>query len=386
MRPVGRAHRPGAAQCVKLSVAMNTIQIPDSSRRWDCLSLGEVMLRLDPGEGRIHTTRQFTVWEGGGEYNVARGLRRCFGLRTAIATALAENPVGRLVEDFILQGGVDTSLLKWVPYDGVGRAVRNGLNFTERGFGVRAAAGCSDRGNTAISHVKSGDFDWEMIFGPKYGSRWLHTGGIFAALSASTAEVAVEAMDAARKYGTPVSYDLNFRDSLWKAIGGKAKAQEVNREIVRKVDLLLGNEEDFSAMLGVQIKGVTEDFAELPIEGYSDMLREVASLYPNLKLIASTLRSVRSATQNAWGAIALYEDKIVHVPQMDIEIMDRVGGGDSFASGLIYGLLADKGIDWAVRCGVAHGALAMTTPGDTSMATLPEVERIIKGGSARIAR
>jgi 2-dehydro-3-deoxygluconokinase len=365
---------------------MNTLSIPDSVRRWDCLSLGEVMLRLDPGEGRIHTTRQFQVWEGGGEYNVARGLRRCFGLRTAIATALAENQVGRLVEGLMLQGGVDTSLLKWIPYDGVGRTVRNGLNFTERGFGVRAAAGCSDRGHTAMAQVKSGDFDWETIFGPANGSRWFHTGGIFAALSASTAQVAVEAMDAARKYGTPVSYDLNFRDSLWKSIGGKAKAQEVNREIVRKVDLLLGNEEDFSAMLGVKIKGVSEDFAELPIEGYAEMLREVASLYPNLKLIASTLRSVRSATQNAWGAIALYEDKIVHVPQTDIEIMDRVGGGDSFASGLIYGLLANKGIDYAVRCGVAHGALAMTTPGDTSMATLAEVERIIKGGSARIAR
>ena len=365
---------------------MNTLIIPDSPRRWDCLSLGEVMLRLDPGEGRIHTARQFQVWEGGGEYNVARGLRRCFGLRTAIATALAENQVGRLVEDFILQGGVDTSLLKWVPYDGVGRAVRNGLNFTERGFGVRAAAGCSDRGHTAVAQVKSGDFDWDSIFGPANGSRWFHTGGIFAALSASTAQVAVEAMDAAHKYGTPVSYDLNFRDSLWKSIGGKSKAQEVNREIVRKVDLLLGNEEDFSAMLGVNIKGVTEDFAELPIAGYEEMLREVASLYPNLKLIASTLRSVHSATSNAWGAIALYEDKIVHVPQRDVEIFDRVGGGDSFASGLIYGLLANKGIDWAVRCGVAHGALAMTTPGDTSMATLSEVERIIKGGSARIAR
>jgi len=365
---------------------MNTLLIPDSPRRWDCLSLGEVMLRLDPGEGRIHTARQFQVWEGGGEYNVARGLRRCFGLRTAIATALAENQVGRLVEDFILQGGVDTSLLKWVPYDGVGRTVRNGLNFTERGYGVRAAAGCSDRGNTAVSQIKSGDFDWETIFGPANGSRWFHTGGIFAALSASTAQVAAEAMDAARKFGTPVSYDLNYRDSLWKAIGGKAKAQEVNREIVRKVDMLLGNEEDFSAMLGVKIKGVSEDFAELPIEGYSEMLREVASLYPNLKVIASTLRSVRSATQNAWGAIALYEDKIVHVPQTDIDIFDRVGGGDSFASGLVYGLLAGKGIDYAVRCGVAHGALAMTTPGDTSMASLSEVERIIKGGSARIAR
>lgn len=344
------------------------------------------MLRLDPCEGRIHTTRHFQVWEGGGEYNVARGLRRCFGLRTGVATALADNQVGRLVEDFILQGGVDTSLIRWVPYDGVGRTVRNGLNFTERGFGVRAAAGCSDRGHTAISQVKKGDFDWESIFGSENGSRWFHTGGIFAALSPSTAEVAVEAMDAARKHGTPISYDLNFRDSLWKSIGGKAKAQEVNREIVRKVDLLLGNEEDFSAMLGVKIKGVSEDFDELPIESYSEMLREVASLYPNLKMIASTLRSVRSATVNAWGAIALYENKIVHVPQREVEIFDRVGGGDSFASGLVYGFLAGKDVDWAVRCGVAHGALAMTTPGDTSMATISEVERIIKGGSARIAR
>jgi 2-dehydro-3-deoxygluconokinase len=365
---------------------MQKIVLPHSTRRWDCLSLGEVMLRLDPGEGRIATTRRFTAWEGGGEYNVARGLRRCFGLRTAVATALADNPVGHLVEDFILQGGVDTSLLKWVPYDGVGRTVRNGLNFTERGFGVRAAAGCSDRGNTAISQVKRGDFDWPSIFGKQNGSRWLHTGGIFAALSASTADVADEAMDAARAAGTPVSYDLNFRDSLWKSIGGKAKAQEVNRELVRKVDLLLGNEEDFSAMLGVHIKGVTDDFAELPIEGYAEMLREVAGRYPNLKLVASTLRTAHTATRNAWGAIALYEGKIVHVPQHDVEILDRVGGGDSFASGLIYGFLAGKGIDYAVNCGVAHGALAMTTPGDTSMATLAEVERVMKGGAARIAR
>ena len=365
---------------------MNPLSIPDSNRRWDCLSLGEVMLRLDPGDMRIHTTRRFQAWEGGGEYNVARGLRRCFGLRAAIATALADNPVGRLVEDFILQGGVDTSLIRWIPYDGVGRTVRNGLNFTERGFGVRAAAGCSDRGHTAISQVKPGDFNWESIFGPANGSRWLHTGGIFAALSASTAEVAVEAMDAARKHGTPISYDLNFRDSLWKSIGGKAKAQEVNRALVGRLDVLLGNEEDFSSMLGIAIKGVGEDFAELPIAGYEEMLREVAAAYPNLKLIASTLRTAQTASRNAWGAIALYEDKIVHVPQREIDIFDRVGGGDSFASGLIYGLLAAKGIDWAVQCGVAHGALAMTTPGDTSMASLAEVERIIQGGSARIAR
>ena len=365
---------------------MEKIVVPDSSRRWDCLSLGEVMLRLDPGEGRIHTTRHFQVWEGGGEYNVARGLRRCFGLRTAVATALADNPIGRLVEDLILQGGVDSSLIRWVPYDGVGRTVRNGLNFTERGFGVRAAVGCSDRGHTAISQVKRGDFEWASIFGEQNGSRWFHLGGIFAALSASTAEVAAEAMDAARAGGTPVSYDLNYRDSLWKSIGGKAKAQEVNRDLVRKVDLLLGNEEDFSAMLGVHIKGVSEDFAELPIGAYEEMLREVAAGYPNLKLIASTLRTAHTATRNAWGAIALYQNHVVHVPQRDVEIYDRVGGGDSFASGLIYGLLAGRSIDYAVQCGVAHGALAMTTPGDTSMATFAEVERAMKGGSARIAR
>lgn len=344
------------------------------------------MLRLDPGENRIHTTRTFAVWEGGGEYNVARGLRRCFSLRTAIATALADNAVGRLVEDLILQGGVDTSLLRWVPFDGVGRTVRNGLNFTDRGFGLRAAASCSDRGHTAISQVKPGDFDWPLIFGSEKGTKCFHTGGIFAALSASTAAVAAEAMDSARLHGTLVSYDLNYRDSLWRSIGGKGKAQEINRALVGKVDLLLGNEEDFSAMLGVEVKGVGEDFVELPVAAYEEMLREVAALYPNLKLIASTLRTAPTASRNAWGAIGLYQDQIVHVPQIEIDILDRIGGGDSFASGLIYGILAGKPIDWAMRCGVTHGALAMTTAGDTSMATLAEVERAMKGGSARIAR
>ena len=381
-------YKPWMPRYAIIATPMNSLFIPDSSRRWDCISLGEVMLRLDPGESRIHTARQFQAWEGGGEYNVTRGLRRCFGLRTAVATALAENAVGRLVEDFMLQGGVDLALLKWVPYDGVGRAVRNGLNFTERGFGVRAAAGCSDRGHTAISQVKSGDWDWDSIFGEANGSRWFHTGGIFAALSASTAEVAVEAMDAARKYGTPVSYDLNYRDSLWKSIGGKAKAQEVNRELVKKVDVLFGNEEDFSAMLGIELEGVTDDFAELPVASYEKMLRDVVAAYPNLKVVATTLRTAHTASRNAWGAIAIAqgETDIAHVPQRDVDILDRVGGGDSFASGLIYGLLSGKPLEWAVLCGVAHGALAMTTPGDTSMATLAEVERVMKGGSARIAR
>ena len=364
---------------------MAPIVVKSEECRWDCLSLGEVMLRLDPGEKRIHTARHFSVWEGGGEYNVARGLRRCFGLRTGIVTALSDNPVGRLVEDLILQGGVDISLLRWVPYDGVGRTVRNGLNFTERGFGVRAAVGCSDRGRTAISQAQPGDFDWEDIFG-KHGSRWFHTGGIFAALSDSTMLVAAQAMEAARKHGTPISYDLNYRDSLWKSIGGKVRAQEVNRELVKKVDLLLGNEEDFSAMLGIALEGVSEDFTELPVHSYERMLREVGAAYPNLKVIATTLRTAHSASRNAWGAIALFQNEIVHVPQREIDILDRVGGGDSFASGLIYGIITGKTPEWAVRCGVAHGALAMTTPGDTSMTTRAEVERVMKGSSARIER
>jgi 2-dehydro-3-deoxygluconokinase len=355
-------------------------------KRWDSVSLGEVMLRLDPGEGRIHTSRHFTAWEGGGEYNVTRGLRRCFGMRTAVVTAFADNPIGRLVEDLILQGGVDSSLIRWVPYDGIGRTVRNGLNFTERGYGVRAAVGCSDRGNTAISQTKPGDFNWESILGPQNGSRWLHTGGIFAALSPSTPDVAVEALDTARKYGTITSFDLNYRESLWKAIGGKAKAQEVNRELVKKIDVLFGNEEDFSATLGIKLEGVAEDFNKLPVASYEVMLRDVAQAYPNLKLVATTLRTAQTASRNAWGAMAIYQNEILYAPQREVDIMDRVGGGDSFASGLIYGMMAGKSPEWALACGVAHGALAMTTPGDTSTATLAEVQRVMQGGSARISR
>lgn len=369
---------------------MHALQLKESPARWDLLALGEVMLRLDPLEARIHTARHFQVWEGGGEYNVARGLRRCFGLRTGIVTALADNPVGRLVEDLMLQGGVDTTLVRWVPYDGVGRTVRNGLNFTERGFGVRAAAGCSDRGHTAIAQAPPGGWDWDGIFGESHGARCFHTGGIFAALSETTPAVAAEAIAAARRAATPVSFDLNYRDSLWKSIGGKARAQQVSRDLVQRVDVLFGNEEDFSAMLGIAAHGVSDDFGELPPAAYERMLREIAGAYPNLKLIATTLRAAHTATRNGWGAMALARtesgDEIAHAPQRDIEILDRVGGGDSFASGVIYGLLQDKGLEWALRCGVAHGALAMTTPGDTSMATLAEVERVMQGGSARIAR
>jgi 2-dehydro-3-deoxygluconokinase len=353
--------------------------------RWDLVSLGEVMLRLDPGEKRIWTTRSFDVYEGGGEYNVARGLKRCFGLDTAIVTVFTDNPVGRLLQDLIYQGGVDQSLVRWVPYDGVGRTVRNGLNFTERGFGVRAALGCSDRGHTAISQLKPGEVDWQQIF-DHAGTRWFHTGGIFCALSASTPEVAMEAMQIARKNGVIVSYDLNYRESLWKANGGQKHAQEVNRQIAPYVDVMIGNEEDFSAALGFAVPGMSHDLTTFEVDGFKKMIEKVVQEYP-FQVVATTLRKAKTATRNDWGAICYHQGAFFQATERDnLDILDRVGGGDSFASGLIYGFLSGKDAQWAVECGAAHGALAMTTPGDTSMATLAEVTKLMKGTGARIER
>lgn len=344
------------------------------------------MLRLDPGEGRIKNAREFRVWEGGGEYNVSRGLRKCFGMSAAVVTAFADNEIGRLVEDFILQGGVDVSLIKWVPYDGIGRSVRNGLNFTERGYGIRGAVGVSDRANTAASQLKKGDIDWEYIFGT-LGSRWFHTGGIFAALSETTPEVVLEAVKTAKKYGTVVSYDLNYRPSLWNFIGGKKKAQEVNRELAQYVDVMIGNEEDFTACLGFEIEGNEENLKELNLDGYKKMIGEVVNTYPNFKVVATTLRTVKTATINDWSAICWAEGNVYKARDYEnLEILDRVGGGDSFASGLIYGLMTAGDPQKAVEYGAAHGALAMTTPGDTSMASLKEVENIVKGAGARVVR
>ncbi|MBQ7402226.1 MAG: sugar kinase [Lentisphaeria bacterium] len=354
--------------------------------KYDILSLGEIMLRLDPGDSRVHTTREFRVWEGGGEYNVARGLRRCFGKRAGVVTAFADNPVGRLVEDFILQGGVDTSLIRWVSYDGIGRSVRNGLNFVEKGFGVRGALSCADRGNTAVSQLKKGDIDWDYIFGT-LGVRWFHTGGIFAALSDTTPEVAIEALKTAKKYGTITSYDLNYRPSLWKGIGGIERAREVNCEIAKYVDVMIGNEEDFTACLGLEVAGADKNLTVLPIDGFKNMIKTAVAKYPNFKAVATTLRTVKTATVNDWSAILWFNGEFYKAIQRDgLEIYDRVGGGDSFASGLIYGLMEKDDPEVAVNFGAAHGALAMTTPGDTSMATLKEVEKLVGGGSARVDR
>jgi len=359
---------------------------PKRECMWDLVSLGEVMLRLDPGDQRISTTRQFRAWEGGGEYNVARGLKRCFGMDTAIVTSLADNPVGRLVEDLMLQGGVSQRYVRWAPFDGVGRTVRNGLNFTERGFGIRAALGCSDRGHTAVSQLKPGEVDWEQIFS-KDGARWFHTGGIFCALSETTPLVAEEAMVAAKRSGAIVSYDLNYRASLWKSIGGKTKAQEVNRRLAPLVDVMLGNEEDFTAALGFAVTGLDEHHSKLEADGFKKMIEAVLEEFPKLAVIATTLRHAKTATRNDWGALCYSDGKFYEAPvRENLEIYDRVGGGDSFASGLIYGLLSGKDAQWSVECGAAHGALAMTTPGDTTMATMAEVLQAMKSQTARIER
>lgn len=353
---------------------------------YDCISLGEIMLRLDPGQERVKNARSFSVWEGGGEYNVTKALRKTFGLRTATVTALVDNDVGRLIEDRIMEGGVDTRFIEWLPFDGVGRSARNGLNFTERGFGVRSAKGMYDRGQSAASTLKKGDIDWEEIFG-RYGVRWFHTGGIFPALSETTPEVVEEAVRTAKKYGTVVSYDLNYRDSLWRSIGGKEKAIEVNRRIAPYVDVMLGNEEDFTAALGFEVEELDANLSNIQVENYKRMIDEVTGQYPNFSLIATTLRTVKTANINDWGAICWYDGKYYEATHReDVEIYDRVGGGDSFASGLIYGLLTTGNPAQAVEYGAAHGALTMTTPGDTSMADLKEVEHLARGGSARVKR
>lgn len=366
---------------------MRTLDLrPPDACHYDLAALGEIMLRFDPGEGRIRNARAFRVWEGGGEYNVARGLRRCFGLKTAVCTAFADNEVGRLLEDLLLQGGVDGRFIRWVPFDGVGRTVRNGLNFTERGFGVRPALGVSDRGHTAASQLRPGDFDWDHLFGD-LGVRWFHTGGIFAALSDTTPQLAIEAVRKAKQHGTVVSYDLNYRPSLWKSIGGPQRAKEVNREIARHVDVMLGNEEDFTACLGFRVEGADDRMLRLDVSAFQRMIETAVKAYPNFKATATTLRAARTATRNDWAAIAWMNGQFYESRQYrDLEILDRVGGGDSFAVGFIYGLMATGDPQQAVEYGAAHGALAMTTPGDTSMATRAEVERLMQGDAARVQR
>ncbi|MDR3526988.1 MAG: sugar kinase [Rhizomicrobium sp.] len=354
--------------------------------KWDCVSLGEVMLRMDPGFGRVRTTRTFAVSEGGGEYNVCRAFKKCWKKRSSVVTALPENDIGWLVEDLIMQGGVDTSHIIWREFDGIGRNTRVGLNFTEKGYGPRAALGCNDRGNSAASQIKPGEVDWDKLFGEE-GVRWFHTGGIFAALAPNTAEVVIEAVKAAHKYGTIVAYDLNYRGQLWKSQGGKAGAQKINREIAQYVDVMIGNEEDFTACLGFEVEGMDEHISKIDPANFKKMIATAVKEFPNFKVAATTLRNAKTASVNDWGAVIWAGGEFYEAPMRNgLEIYDRVGGGDGFASGLAYGFMEGKGPQAAVEYGAAHGALAMSTPGDTSMVNYKEVEAIMKGKGARVIR
>jgi len=354
---------------------------------FDVVALGEVMLRLDPGESRIRWARQFSAWEGGGEYNVARALSAVFGQRAAVLTGLPDNEVGHLVEGLMRSSGIDTSMVRWSPYDGVGEIGRLGLNFTERGFGVRPALGVSDRAHTVASALRASDFDLDDLFGRRH-VRWLHTGGIFAALSTQAADLACEVIAAAHRHGTVVSYDLNYRDSLWRRQGGQLAAQAVNQHLAGMVDVMLGNEEDFASALGITAEGAGDDLSSLPVPAFKAMIEQVASAYPKLQVVATTLRRVVSATVNDWGAIAWSRDDgfAEATARPALEILDRVGGGDSFAAGLIYGLSTGLSLHDAVEYGAAHGALAMTTPGDVSQADLAQVRHLAQGGNARVVR
>ncbi len=368
-------------------MAEETLKIrPAGECKWDCVSFGEVMLRFDPGFGRVRNSRQFQVWEGGGEYNVARAMRKCWGKRASVVTALPVNDLGWLVEDFIMQGGVDTSHIIWREFDGIGRNTRVGLNFTEKGYGIRAALGCSDRANSAASQIKPGEVDWDKLFGEE-GVRWFHTGGIFAALAPNTSEAVIEAVQAARRHGTIVAYDLNYRASLWKSQGGQENAQKINRKIAQYVDVMIGNEEDFTACLGFKVEGLDEHISKIDPANFKKMIAKAVQEFPNFKVAATTLRNAKTATFNDWSAIVYAGGQFYQsMTRENLEIYDRVGGGDGFASGLAYGFLEGKGPQAAVDYGAAHGALAMTTPGDTSMVNVKEVEAVMKGKGARVIR
>lgn len=331
----------------------------------DCLALGEVMLRFDPGFTRIAEADSFKVWEGGGEYNVARGLSRCFGLRTAVVTALVDNPLGQLLKSRINAGGVGTSLIRWLPDDGIGESRRNGVYYLERGFGLRPALGMSDRGHSAISQLQPGEVDWGKIF-TEQQVRWFHTGGIMAGLSASSHLVIIEAMQAASRHGVTVSYDLNYRASLWQRFGGKEKAEAINRTIIPHVDVLFGVEELDSVP------------ANLEQEPFQLAILKALRAYPNLRAVATTMRIVRTATSNDWSGLLWYRGEFHAGVQLNnFDICDRVGGGDAFAAGVVFGMLTGCPPQQTIDYGVVHGALTMTTPGDNSMCTLAELDRFL---------
>lgn len=347
----------------------------------DVLTFGECMIRLSPpGHQRIELTPYFEAYVGGGEYNVSYALSR-YGLRTAWVSRLVDNPLGSFIRNHARASGMDLSHVVWIPYDGVGKADRIGLNFTEVGIGVRASVTMYDRGHSAAAHIKPGEVDWKTIF--SRGVRWFHTGGICTALSDSSAAVVKEALEAARNVGAVISYDLNFRSKLWSS----EKAIAVTRDLVPFIDVLIGNEEDFQKVLGFKVEGVDESLKKLPVEAYKQMVRRVVEKHTNIRAVGTTLREVVSGLVNNWSAILYYDgDFFQSIRYEGLEVEDRVGGGDGFCSGLIYSFLHGMSAQEAVNAGAAHGALLQSTRGDTSMVTWEEVQHVMKGGSARIKR
>lgn len=351
--------------------------------KWDCVALGEVMLRLDPGSERVRTTRSFRASEGGGEYNVARALSKVFGQRSVVVTALVDNEVGHLVEDLMMTSGVGLEQVVWVASDGIG-STRVGLNFTEKGFGIRPPLGVSDRAYTAASKLAPGDVNWNQLLGEQR-TRWFHTGGIFAGLSESSAVVALEGMRAARSEGTIVSYDVNHRASLWDVPGRDPIA--VNRRMLRQVDVVFGSIEDYRTGLGFDVEECPiEAWVEEP-DRFAALSQAVTDEFPQVQMVAMSLRDSRTAGFNHWGGL-VQVGRSVHVARLrrDLEIYDRVGGGDGFVSGIIWALMDGRPASEAVEIGVAHGALSMTTPGDTSMATRAEVLQAVTATDARADR
>ena len=350
--------------------------------QYDLMSLGECMVRLSPpGHGRIEFSPTLEVWCGGGEYNASYALSR-LGLRTGFLSRLVDNPLGRIILNHGRSVGVDMSNVVMAKYDGVGKADRIGLNFTEVGTGVRSSVTMYDRGHSAAMNMKPGMIDFKKIF-KENGVRWLHTGGIFSALSEGAAAVVKEAFVAAKEAGTIISYDLNFRSKLWSS----AQAQKITKDLVPYIDCLIGNEEDFQKVLGCEVEGADENLAELNTGAYKRMVEKVVKTYPNVKVVGTTLREVKSGLINNWSAI-LYSEGEFYESRLfkDLEIEDRVGGGDGFSSGFAYGFLTGRSPQDCVDLGAAHGALLQSTRGDTSMIDLEELMHVFNGGSARIKR
>ena len=355
---------------------------PATACQLDVLTFGECMIRLSPpGHQRIELTPYFEAWVGGGEYNVSYALSR-YGLRTAWVSRLVDNPLGWFIRNHARASGMDLSHVVWIPYDGVGKADRIGLNFTEVGIGVRASVTLYDRGHSAAAHIQPGEVNWKKIFSER-GVRWFHTGGICTALSDSSAAVVKEAMEAAHAAGTVVSYDLNFRSKLWSS----EKAMAVTQGLVPFIDVLIGNEEDFQKVLGFKVEGVDESLKKLPVEGYKKMVAQVVAKHSHIQAVGTTLREVVSGLVNNWSAILYYDREFYQSNRYEgLEVEDRVGGGDGFCSGVIYAFLQGLSAQEAVNLGAANGALLQSTRGDTSMVTLEEVKHVMKGGSARIKR